>query len=153
MDRSLLRALATFAVLAILGWLFVALSRVGHPFELEWQEGGMLAHVERLRAGLPLYAEPSLEFAAFPYPPLFHWVGAASAGVFGTGFSALRVVSILATVCTLVLLAVHGTRDGGHRLAGLVCVVRAKLGLRPWLVRQCPSPRTGLSPWPGPQSL
>lgn len=80
----------------------------------------MLAHVERLRTSLPLYAEPSLEFAAFPYPPLFHWVGAVSTGVFGTGFGALRLVSILATVCTLVLLAVHGTRDGGHRLGGLV---------------------------------
>ncbi|MEE8467409.1 MAG: hypothetical protein V3T22_03080, partial [Planctomycetota bacterium] len=110
MDRLLLRVLATLAFLAISTWLFVALSRVGHPFELEWQEGGMLAHVERLVAGLPLYAEPSLEFAAFPYPPLFHWVAAASTGVVGTGFGALRLVSILATVYTLVLLALHGTR-------------------------------------------
>jgi len=120
MDRFLLRVLAVVASLAILTWLFVALSRVGHPFELEWQEGGMLAHVERLREGLPLYAEPSLEFAAFPYPPLYHWVGVASASALGTGFVALRLVSILATVCTLVLLAVYATRDGGHRIAGLV---------------------------------
>ncbi len=93
--------------------------RAPYPYELEWQEGGMLAHVERVIAGEPLYIEPSLEFAAFPYPPLYAWVASLATRVIGPGFLALRLVSIVATAATLVLLHVSGRRRGGSALAGL----------------------------------
>ena len=99
--------------------------RVAYPYELEWQEGGMLAHVIRLRAGEPLYGEPSLEFLPFPYPPLFIWCAAAASSVLGEGFTALRLVSILASIGlgTLVVAVYRRRGDalGGALAVGLFC--------------------------------
>lgn len=50
-------------------FLYIALSRFTTPFELEWMEGGMIAHALRLREGLPIYAPPSLDFVPFFYTP------------------------------------------------------------------------------------
>src|SRR5688572_24966262 len=44
-------------------------ARLGWPYDLEWMEGGMLAHSWRLAEGLPLYVEPGPEFVPFVYPP------------------------------------------------------------------------------------
>ena len=96
MTRFLFRALAALCVLFVLGFLALAALRVTYPFELEWQEGGMLDHVLRVLAGQPLYVEPSLEFIAFPYTPLYFHVSALACKVLGVGLPALRVVSILA---------------------------------------------------------
>lgn len=120
MDRLLARLLLVLSPLPILVWLGVAVARIDHPFELEWQEGGMLAHVQRLRAGEGLYAEPTLEFMAFPYPPLFPWAAAGTTALTGEGFLPLRLVSLLATLATLVLLGAYVSRDTGQRAAGLV---------------------------------
>jgi len=48
--------------------------RWNYGFDLEWMEGGMLFHVQRLRDGLPLYVEPGPEFIPYIYPPLYPWV-------------------------------------------------------------------------------
>lgn len=116
MRRSLALGLAVLSVAAIALWVGVAALRVGHPFVLEWQEGGMLAHVQRVRAGLPLYVEPGLEHAPFPYPPLYFWAVA----LVGDGLVALRAVSIAATVALLALAFLHVRRASGQALAGLV---------------------------------
>ena len=55
----------------------------------------MMEHALRLRAGEPLYVKPSVDFAPFPYPPLFYWVGSALMGLLGESLSSLRVVSVL----------------------------------------------------------
>ena len=53
------------AALAVV-WLAVVFGlRSGHPFALEWQEGGMLEHVDRVLDGEPLYAAPSVDHIAF----------------------------------------------------------------------------------------
>lgn len=115
MERLLRILVPVVCVVACGICLAVAALRVAHPFELEWQEGGMLAHVARVRAGEPLYAPPSLEFATFPYPPLYVWTVAA----FGEGFLALRLVTVAATVATLLLLAVLARRASESWLGGL----------------------------------
>ena len=38
----------------VLTFLFVALARIGYPFELEWMEGGMVDHLRRAPSGLPI---------------------------------------------------------------------------------------------------
>ncbi|MEE2750251.1 MAG: hypothetical protein VX519_02375 [Myxococcota bacterium] len=48
--------------------------RWSYGFDLEWMEGGMLVHVQRLREGLPLYVEPGPDFIPYIYPPLYPWV-------------------------------------------------------------------------------
>ena len=47
-------------VLAHLGVSFW--HRWNYPFDLEWMEGGMLVHVDRLRSGEGLYVPPSADF-------------------------------------------------------------------------------------------
>ena len=111
------------AVLPLLTLAVLFVLRAGYPYELEWQEGGMLAHVARVAGGEGLYVEPKLEFLPFPYPPLFAWCGAASAWVIGEGFLALRLVSILASLLLFVMLVRCGEeragRLGGWLAAGL----------------------------------
>ncbi len=115
MQRSVARGLAICSIVAITTWVVVAIVRAGHPFALEWREGGMLAHVARVNGDQALYAKPSLEFIAFPYPPLYVWV----CSILGESLACLRWVSILSTVALLVLLFVHVRAATGSALAGL----------------------------------
>ena len=48
--------------------------RIGYPYDLEWMEGGMLAHGARVVAGDPLYVAPTVDFIPFIYPPLYPWL-------------------------------------------------------------------------------
>lgn len=94
----------TVATAAIGSLAFAMSQRVHAPFPLEWQEPAMLEHVMRLRSGKGVYVEPSLEFAAFPYPPLFHWLGALSCGLLGESLFALRIVSVLGVLAVMAAL-------------------------------------------------
>jgi hypothetical protein len=96
--------------------------RVGYPFDLEWMEGGMLLHADRVLKGEGIYVPPSMEFIPFIYPPLYPWVLAACAKVFGLGYAVGRTISFLGTVvaCTALVAAVR--REGGTILLGLGAV-------------------------------
>jgi hypothetical protein len=72
--------------------------RIAYPHELEWMEGGAVAHVQRALDGEPLYAAPSVRFVAFIYPPLYYEVSAVVARVWGPGYGPLRLVSALSTL-------------------------------------------------------
>src|SRR5262245_48188091 len=71
----------------------VAVLRMSYPFELEWLEGLVLEHVQRLLHGRALYVRPSLEFIPLNYTPLYFWAGAAVSKLMGEGFLPLRLVS------------------------------------------------------------
>lgn len=108
----------------LLLWAGLVCLRIAYPFELEWMEGGMLDHIERVRSGKPLYTPPSLEFGSYPYTPLFPWVGALFAEVLGPGFVSARLVSVLSTVAVLLLLA-QLARSHGAQGAGLAALLSA----------------------------
>ncbi|MBK7644046.1 MAG: hypothetical protein IPJ19_13510 [Planctomycetes bacterium] len=118
MARRLRSLLAGLCALALFLYVALALMRCVHPFELEWQEGGMLREVGRVLDGEALYAEPSFDYMAFPYTPLFVWLGAASTRLFGEGFLALRLVSLLASALCFFLVFRSAARNGGSRFAG-----------------------------------
>ncbi|MDA1264383.1 MAG: glycosyltransferase family 39 protein [Planctomycetota bacterium] len=115
MPRIAARLLVALSVAAILTWVVIAAARVGYPYALEWQEGGLLSHVLRARAGRSLYAEPDVAFTAFPYPPVYVYLVA----LVGESLLALRLVSIAATLVVLGLLVQHGRRASGQWLPGL----------------------------------
>ena len=69
--------------------------RLSYPYDLEWMEGTMLLHAQRLRAGQPLYAPPSLAFVAFAYPPLQPALVAAASALFGLDYATGRAISVL----------------------------------------------------------
>lgn len=76
--------------------LYVVGARFAYPVDAEWMTGSVRDAVERVKAGLPVYAEPSAEYVAFLYPPLYYWLAALVARVTST-FVACKVVSIGAT--------------------------------------------------------
>ncbi len=95
-------------VLVGAGWLLFALlsawwARVPYPFDLEWMEGGMLAHGWRLQRGLPLYADPTADWVPYVYPPGYSALLAASGSALGYGVGrGLSVLGILAAAGALV---------------------------------------------------
>jgi hypothetical protein len=124
--RHVSRSVGLLGAVAVTVLLVVSGLRVAYPFPLEWQEGTMLEHARRMAAGLPVYIEPGLDFAPFPYPPLYHALGAlalsATGGggataaapltpdTLGSGLTALRAVSLAATLALLALVAYEGAR-------------------------------------------
>jgi hypothetical protein len=98
---ALVAALSLLYV-AMVAWVWVR--RDGYPYELEWLEGIALEHVQRLRHGLPLYTAPSLAWVPLNYTPLYFWLSAATASVFGETFLAMRLVSVLSAVAAAALM-------------------------------------------------
>ena len=95
--------------IGLCAWIFAALARVfllrlGYPLDLEWMEGGTLAHALRLARGEALYAPPSVDFVSFLYTPLYPAVLCALSKVFGLSYALGRAVSILAFAGALALL-------------------------------------------------
>ena len=69
---ELMKKLAVGAgILHILLVIFVCLSRLSYPYELEWLEGASMVQVERILEGKPFYSPPSLaKTVKFPEPSL-----------------------------------------------------------------------------------
>ena len=110
--RWLLRGVE-FLVVALLlcgGALFVyryasiAIDSIAYNQQLEWMEGGFLEVVQRVRAGEPIYQEPSIDYVAYLYTPLYFWLSALLSYIFGLEFLTVRLVSLGGTVAIAVLL-------------------------------------------------
>lgn len=112
--------MAAMALAMLLLFLATLLSRAGYPYELEWMEGGMVDHAGRVLEGKQLYGEPSFQFTAFTYTPLYFYAGALSARLFGLGFFALRLVSILASLGALAIIFQFVRRESGSAFFGLL---------------------------------
>ena len=130
----LLVALVAAAVPALvqLGWhLRLFAGRAGFPLDLEWMEGGMLVHAQRIAAGQGIYVKPSLDFVPYLYTPLYPALLALLSFVFPLGYLLGRVVSLLAFSAVLALLVVsvageaRGLARGRRLLAALVGLVGA----------------------------
>lgn len=113
-------ALAVAAGGYLLAYVAIALWRLQHPFELEWMEGAMVDHVQRITEGKRLYVPPSLDFVPFIYPPLFYYASAAVAQITGVGFAALRLVSFLSSLLIFALLYLLVARETRDRFAALI---------------------------------
>jgi hypothetical protein len=127
-------ALVVAAVPALLqlGWhLRLFAGRAGFPLDLEWMEGGMLVHAQRIAAGQGIYVKPSLDFVPYLYTPLYPALLALLSFVFPLGYLLGRLVSLLAFFVALVLfgMLVAGEARGMARsrrlLAALVGLVGA----------------------------
>ena len=100
-----LRLLLLFgAPVFILIYLAVAAARIAYPFELEGLEGSSLMQVRRILSGHLLYGPPTMEHTPFLYTPLYFYLSAAVAVVMQGGFMPLRLVSIAASIGSLILI-------------------------------------------------
>jgi hypothetical protein len=103
---------AGVSLIAIGVYLWVALHRVGYPYEVQWMEGGSVEQIHRLLHGQGIYVRPTAHFTPYGYPPLYWWVSAAVAWFTGVGFLPLRLVSLLASIGCLGALAYLVKREG-----------------------------------------
>jgi 4-amino-4-deoxy-L-arabinose transferase-like glycosyltransferase len=94
-------------------WAGVALARVGYPFDLEWLEGALVDGVHQVMEGRGLYRRPTMAFTAFTYGPVYFYLAAVVAMVLGPGLATLRLLSILASVASLVLVYRFVARESG----------------------------------------
>lgn len=99
--------LSIFYIFSLL-WLFS--KRLVYPYELDWIEGGMLTSVIQILDGHNLYSAPSIVYVPFLYAPVFFYIAAFFAKFWGTTLLALRLVSALATLVSLltIVLIVFG---------------------------------------------
>jgi len=82
-----------------IGLLVTALhGRFGYPYDLEWMEGGMLHHAQRIRDGSGIYVPPSVDFIPYLYTPLYPSILALFGGAFGVSYSVGRGISIIGLI-------------------------------------------------------
>jgi hypothetical protein len=79
-----------------IGLLVTAIhGRFAYPYDLEWMEGGMLHHAQRIRDGAGIYVPPSVDFIPYLYTPLYPSLVALFGGAFGVSYAVGRAISIL----------------------------------------------------------
>lgn len=98
-----------FFYVGALLWLFS--KRIVYPYELDWIEGGLLGGVAQILAGHNLYSAPSMEYVPFLYAPGFFYTSALVANFFGLSLLALRLVSALASLVSLLAIALIVFRE------------------------------------------
>ncbi|HEY3841814.1 MAG TPA: glycosyltransferase family 39 protein [Acidimicrobiales bacterium] len=117
MSRGLV---VVFSLVPTLVYLFVALRRIGYPYELEWLEGGAVEIAGRVAHGQSIYLAPSLHYVPYPYTPLYFWVSGGLARIMGVGFLPLRLVSLASSLGSCILLTRIVWRETGDVVAGIV---------------------------------
>lgn len=112
---SLLRyALVLAAGVYLIICIGTSLNRIQYPFELEWMEGASVDTARRILDGKPVYTQPSPEYVPPIYGPVYFYASAAAAALFGVGLFPLRLVSLLASIGSLLLIyrfVLHETRS------------------------------------------
>jgi hypothetical protein len=79
-------------------------SHLFFPANLEFMESTVLQHVVRLSTGLPLYVDPTPEFSALAYNPLFYAICVPFVRVMGISLTAIRLPAILAAAGAAVMI-------------------------------------------------
>ncbi|MGZ3406102.1 MAG: hypothetical protein ACXVAN_06625, partial [Polyangia bacterium] len=119
MLRAFALALAAWFV-ALLLWVFWR--RFAFPYDLEWMEGGMLAHALRLANGQPIYARPSVDFIPYLYTPGYPAAVFVLGKIFGIGYKLGRFISLAGFFAVVVLGYVYARREGGSRAAAACAI-------------------------------
>jgi hypothetical protein len=101
-------------------FLATAVLRLGYPYPLETTEPASLGEVQRILAGQPLYAAPTLQYVPLIYGPIYFYVAALVATLTGPDYLPLRLVSLVASVGSLALVFRLVQRETASRMAGLV---------------------------------
>jgi len=117
-QRFLKVLIITIGVYFILIYCFVSVSHIRFPFALEWMEGGILDHVQRILMGQSVYGAPALDFSPFIYSPLYFYICAGMSYITGFGFETLRFVSFLASVGSLCMIYLLVCGETSSKFAG-----------------------------------
>lgn len=91
----ILNFILIFAIGNILFVVYLWFNHINFPLNLEAMELTMLQHVRRLSSGLQIYVDPSTDFVALAYNPLYYYLVIPFTWVFGSSLFTMRLVSIL----------------------------------------------------------
>ena len=111
MYKAAIFSVAACAIYYFIVFVFITLSRIHYPFSLDWVEGESLIQVWRILKGENLYAQPSYEYVALTYPPLYFYFSAVFAHVLGSGFFPLRLVSLISSLGCMALIYIICRRE------------------------------------------
>ena len=98
-ERMFLKGVILLLTAVALGsFLWVALSRMAYPYEIESGEGLVAESVFRILEGKNLYPPPSLDFIPVHDNPLFYYLSAGMMYLFGHSIAVIRMVSLISTI-------------------------------------------------------
>lgn len=92
---------ALWIVLAIPAlWQIVRLAhavggRFSYPYDLEWMEGGLLQHAQRISDGQGIYVAPSIDFIPYLYTPFYPALMSLLGSAVGISYQLGRAISIV----------------------------------------------------------
>ncbi len=112
----------TAALAYVVVYCVIAYFRIPYPFNLEWLEGAMLQHAERILEGKPIYVAPSMDFSPFIYTPLYHYLAAIMCKISGLNLGSLRLISFVASLGSFVVAYHIVRRETRNAIAGIVAV-------------------------------
>lgn len=122
--RSLLalRCLIWLIILIYLVFFSIHIVQMlGHPFPVDYGEGPLLAQLEHLQAGTPiwkLYADPAqAPYFVVNYPPVYHLSSLLINLFCHNLLLAGRLVSLLATIASVVALGLLAKLDNQHAIS------------------------------------
>jgi hypothetical protein len=92
--------------------------RVTYPYDLEWMEGGLLHHAQRIADGHGIYGPPSIDFIPYLYTPLYPGLLATAGTAFGIGYPLGRAISILSLLGIAFVAAASLTGPVQRAIAG-----------------------------------
>jgi hypothetical protein len=120
LDRLAEAVVAIMAAAFIVGFLVAAAFRLSYPFALQLTEPSTLTEIERILHGQALYVAPTLEYTPMIYGPVYFYLSAAVAAVVGDGYAPMRLVSLVASLGTMLLIGRLVQRETNQVGAGLV---------------------------------
>ena len=120
LERFVPRLLAAIAAGCLLFVAFLAYQHARFPFALDLMEYPMLQHVMRAVRHQPIYVAAQPGFVPFAYNPLFYFAAVPLVRIFGPGLLALRLLTILGALGTVLVLFIAVSGRTGSRWWGLM---------------------------------
>jgi hypothetical protein len=100
--------------------IYITFCRIRYPFSLEFVEGDTLIQVYRILQGKLLYVEPSFQYVAMNYPPLYFYVSSFFSRLIGFGFFPLRLVSFVSSLGCISVIYLICRKEGTGILPALI---------------------------------
>lgn len=101
-------------------FLYISLSRISFPFTLDWIEGPVLIQINRVLLGQNLYIEPNATYVPLVYQPLYFYIAAVFTKLLGVSLFPARLVSILASSGSILLIFFITRKITNSYFAGIV---------------------------------
>lgn len=114
--------LAIVSCLAIIFMVFLWFNHLRFPLHLDLMEGIIWQHFQRAAAFTSVYPAPTPEYVPLAYNPLLYWLAVPFSWIFGVNIVTLRLVAILGTIGTGVIIYLVILRETSSRWWALITV-------------------------------